>query len=322
VAGHGRILKNSYFVVPDNVTIVFLTENTTMVWVYNYNRVSGLPFDTSNISTKKEMLELILDYGIGRIYPSGYLVPNTTIDFDFSWNNKYTPEYYSIFSGLIEDTDFDKKVTDVTKSGLELIPTLHKLDELNDISGCSVRFSKSKLNIDPITKENTLNGDKLLSDIITPKNITDYLKGKDPSTPVIFYILSCRSGELKTFESCYPSWKDTSKLIPTHLPLLRAPSTSIYTEIQLYGIPHISNFKKLVTDNLSKIWNLEKKKKLEKLILSDHNTIHTTDYKTICYFYGIIKDEACKNYEKSFKTKYLKYRNKYLALKKKLNDKI
>jgi hypothetical protein len=324
VAGHGVISKNSYFIVPDNVTIVYLTENTKILYLNNYNRVSGLPFDNSDIISKKEILKLILNYGIGRIYPSGYLVPNTKINFDLSWEPKYTPEHYSTFSGLIEDTDFDKKITDVTNSGLGLIETLHKLDELNDISGCIVRFSKSKLNIDQITKEKNLDGFHLLSDIITPKNINDYLKDKDPKTPVIFYISSCRFGKLKTFERCYPSWQESS-ILPSNLPLplLRSPSNSVFTEIKLYGISNISNFRNLLTtQNLSKIWNGDIKKNIQNLLLSNEDKIYTVNYKTICYFYGIVKDEACKEYENSFKNKYLKYRNKYLALKKKLNDKI
>jgi hypothetical protein len=320
VAGHGNILKNSYFVVPDNVTIVFLTENTKITWIHIYNRISGLPFDNSDISKKKEILQLILNYGIGRIYPSGYLVPNTKIDFDFSWKKK-TPDYYSIFSGLIEDTDFDKKVTDVTNSGLGLLPTLQKLDELNDISGCTVRFSKSTLNLDPITKEKTLNGEKILSDIITPNNIIDYLKGKDPTTPVIFYILSCRSGDFQTFEQCR-----TAPPIP--LPLHRSPSASYYTELGLSSDPTIiKNFASIIKDNIKNVkWNLGIRNSISNLIKSNYEHIYTTDYSNICNFYRyFINNKYLKINDKEdslYKTKYLKYKNKYLSLKKKLNNKV
>lgn len=194
ISGHGAT-DVSYFVVPENVTIIGLvTLNRTLdyfnelIWK---NKIYGFShMFLENYLKAKNFYDTV-------IYPSGYIMQNIIVSFNQSRHNNW------FFSGIINDENFNKSLDEQDiKKRID-----DKIKELNlNISQDNNLFNKSNYNL----YLSTLFNDTVIADPLVDtyyfgrpvlSNIVHKIKEVNPNKKITIYVGTCRTCNNSSFNN-------------------------------------------------------------------------------------------------------------------------
>ena len=111
ISGHGDLTEDEFFIIPDNIFIVFSigagkNSKDSNIKKYVHNLDSLIEGETS----LKEIYKTGLEYNINKFYSPGSVIQNHNINFDLSWESKYYTYNYRTwsYSGIINSCNYDK----------------------------------------------------------------------------------------------------------------------------------------------------------------------------------------------------------------------